>query len=314
MTDKHNIVVLGIYAADSAYKASRLPTMGETLIGSGFKLGPGGKGSNQSVAVARSGGDVAFISKIGNDPFGEMALDIYKTAGVHSRVDVHDDLPTGAAFIFVDEKTGNNAIIVYPGAAGTIDNQQIDANKNLIEGASVFVTQLEQPVPVTEYAIKMAKNAGVTTILNPAPAPAPENRFDDSIYGYCDFIVPNESEAEILVGFPVITPDDAKKAGQILCERGAKTALITLGENGIYIHNDTISQHVPAIPANVVETTGAGDAFVGGFATALSEGKDILSAVMFGNATASIAVSRAGAATSMPTRVEVENLLQKITS
>ena len=307
MTDNHKIVVLGIYAADSAYTASRMPTMGETLMGSGFKLGPGGKGSNQSVAIARSGGDVAFISKIGNDPFGEMALDIYASAGVHSRVDVSDEYPSGAAFIFVDENTGNNAIIVYPGAAGTIDNQQIDANKDCIEGADVFVTQLEQPSPVTEYAIKMAKNAGVTTIFNPAPA----NAFDDSVYGYCDFIIPNESEAEILVGFPVLTPDDAKKAGQILCDRGAKTAIITLGENGIYIHNADISQHVPVIPADVVETTGAGDAFVGGFSTAIAEGKDILSAVMFGNATASIAVSRAGTAPAMPTRQEIEDLLAK---
>ena len=307
MTDKHKIVVLGIYAADTAYKANRMPVMGETLLGSGFALGPGGKGSNQSVAIARSGGDVAFISKIGNDPFGKMALDIYSDAGVHSKVDVLDDLPSGAAFIFVDEKTGDNAIIVYPGAAGTIDNKQIDANKNIIEGADVFVTQLEQPTPVTEYGIKMAKNAGVTTIFNPAPA----NAFDDSVYGYCDFIIPNESEAEILVGFPVKNTDDAKKAAQILCDRGAKTTLVTLGEGGIYVHNDQISQHVPAIPANVVETTGAGDAFVGGFATAISEGKDILSAVMFGNATASIAVSRPGTAPAMPKREEIESLLAK---
>ena len=196
MSKKSGIVILGIFAADTAYKAKRLPHIAETLMGSGFTLGPGGKGSNQAIAAAKAGGKVTFISRVGNDPFGEMALAAYAAAGVKANVMKMDGVSSGAAFIFVDEVSGDNAIIVVPGAAGLIGIEDVDANRAAIESAQIFMTQLEQPLEAALHGLSMAKRAGVTTVFNPAPARA----IPDEIYGLCDFIVPNEVEAAELVG------------------------------------------------------------------------------------------------------------------
>lgn len=308
MADGKGIAILGIYVADTAYLAGRMPKIGETISGSGFSLGPGGKGSNQSVAAGRAGGKVSFISKIGDDPFGKMALEIYEETGVTPRVEVMSDMPSGAAFIFVNDQTGENAIIVYPGAAGTISVADVEAHRAEIENAAVFVTQLEQPAEAALAALRMARNAGVTTVFNPAPA----NPFDDECYGLCDFFVPNESEAAAIVGFEIGTEEDARRAGEEFLKRGVKTALITLGEKGVYIHSADISTRIPAISAApAIDTAGAGDAFIGGFATALSEGREIRDAVRFGCATAGIAVTRRGTAPAMPKRAEIEVLLER---
>lgn len=306
MVEKNGIAVLGIYVADTAYMANRMPDIGETLSGSGFSLGPGGKGSNQAVAAGRAGAQVDFISKIGNDPFGEMALKIYKESGVTSQVDVMEDAPTGAAFIFVNDETGDNAIIVYPGAAGTISVEDVEAHRDLIASKKVFVTQLEQPAEAALAGLKIAHDAGVTTIFNPAPA----NPFSDEIYALCDYIAPNESEAAALVGFDVTSPDDAKRAAEILLERGAKAALITLGGQGVYVHSQEVSELVPAVTnAPVIDTAGAGDAFVGGLSAALADDKPLLEAVRFACATAGIAVTRRGTAPAMPRREEIDALV-----
>lgn len=307
MRDKSGIAILGIYVADTAYMASRLPAIGETLSGSGFSLGPGGKGSNQAVAAGRAGAPVDFISKIGNDPFGEMALKIYDSAGVRPQLEVMEDMPSGAAFIFVNDETGDNAIIVYPGAAGTISVADVEARRDVIAAARVFVTQLEQPAEAALRGLQIAREAGVTTVFNPAPA----NPFDAAIYPLCDFIAPNESECAALVGFEIANDDDARRAGQILVERGVGTALITLGGQGVYIHSAEVSQCVPACTnAPVIDTSGAGDAFIGGFTAALAEGQDVVAAVRFGCATAGIAVTRRGTAPAMPERAEIEALLK----
>lgn len=303
----YDIAILGIYVADTAYQANRMPHMGETLMGSGFSLGPGGKGSNQAVAAAMAGAKTAFISKIGTDPFGQMALDIYKSSGVGAELDILDDVPTGAAFIYVNDQTGDNAIIAYPGAGNHIDTALVDAKKDVITQSKVFVTQLEHPIVAAEYALNMAKSAGVITVFNPAPMAD----FDSSVYGVCDYIIPNETEAQMLVGFAIDTPADAQKAGQILCDRGVKIAIITMGGNGVYVYGDGYNHHIPVVTTNVVDTTGAGDAFVGGFSTALAEGADTLQAVQFGNVTASIAVSRQGTAPAMPNRGDIDALLSQ---
>ncbi|MBB4195562.1 ribokinase [Rhizobium aethiopicum] len=306
MSEKSGIVILGIFAADTAYKAKRLPHIAETLMGSGFTLGPGGKGSNQAIAAAKAGGKVTFISRVGNDAFGAMALAAYAEAGVKANVMKMEGVSTGAAFIFVDEVSGDNAIIVVPGAAGLIGVEDVEANRAAIESAAIFMTQLEQPLEAALHALSIAKRAGGITIFNPAPAGA----IPDSIYGLCDFIVPNEVEAAELVGHAIETDEQARAAAHTLVDRGAKAAVITLGARGAFYHTAGQSEFVPAFSAgNVIDTTGAGDAFVGGFATAISEGRAPTEAVRFGCATAAIAVTRPGTAPAMPSRAEITALL-----
>jgi ribokinase len=302
------IVILGVFVADTAYRAERQPRMGETLLGSGFKLGPGGKGSNQAVAAGRLGADVSFITRLGRDPFADMALTTWKDAGVKPAVIETPESYTGAAYIFVDEVTGNNAIIVSPGAATLISPADIEANAGLIGSAGVFITQLEQPIDAAFRALEIAKAAGVTTILNPAPAA----KLPDNIYALCDYVTPNETETEELTGMTVETVADARRAAALLLDKGAGAALITLGEKGALLHDGHHSELVPAFRVGpVAETTGAGDAFNGGFAVGLARGLNALEAVRFGCAAAGISVTRPGTAPSMPTLAEVEALLAR---
>lgn len=251
---------------------------------------------------------MSFISKIGRDTFGDLALKTYEEAGVTAKLTVMDDQPTGAAFIYVNDSTGDNAIIVYAGAAGTIGAGDVEAARDTIAQSSVFVTQLEQPVEAARYALEIARGAGVTTIFNPAPAEA----FPEDIYSLCDFIIPNETEAAALVGFPIDTIDHAERAGEIFLSRGVGVAIITLGRRGVLFHAPGQSVHVPAVSCGpTADTTGAGDAFVGGFAAALSRGAGPLQAVRFGCTTAGIAVTRRGTAPAMPMLSEIEAVMAR---
>lgn len=307
MTERR-VVILGVFVADTTYRATRQPRTGETVLGESFALGPGGKGSNQAVAAARLGADAHFITRLGADAFGEMALASWAEAGVTPHVTRHPDSYTGAAFIFVDAATGDNAIIIAPGAGATITPGDLDAEADLIRGAGVFVTQLEQPLSAAARGLLIAHKAGVTTILNPAPA----QPLGDDLLALCDYVTPNEPEAEALTGVRVGSVDDARAAADVLLGRGVRGVVITLGERGALLHTAGRSEHVPALLAGpVVETTGAGDAFNGGFATALARGSDPLEAVRFGGAVAGVSVTRRGAAASMPSRAEVEALLAR---
>jgi ribokinase len=304
------IVILGIFVADTAYRAERQPKMGETILGKSFVLGPGGKGSNQAVAaaMASAGAKVHFITRLGKDAFADIARATWTRAGVVPEVTEDAESYTGAAYIFIEEATGNNAIIVAPGAAGRVSAADVEARADLIRGASVFVTQLEQPIPAARAALEIARAAGVRTILNPAPAAA----LDDAMLALCDIVTPNESEAEALTGRAVTSVAEAERAADALLSRGVGAVVVTLGGNGALYRDRTRSVHVPVISAGpVVETTGAGDAFNGGFAVALSEGRDIVDAVRFGCATAGISVTRPGTAPSMPSRAEIEALLAR---
>lgn len=306
------IVILGIFVADTAYRAERMPKMGETILGRTFVLGPGGKGSNQAVAAAMAqsgtGGKTHFITRLGRDDFAQIARSTWAKAGVHPEVTEDPESYTGAAFIFLEEATGNNAIIVSPGAAGRVSVDDVEARRGLIEGAAVFVTQLEQPIPAARRALEIARAAGVRTILNPAPA-AP---LQDAMLALCDFVTPNESEAEALTGLPVTSVTEAETAADALLAKGVGAVVITLGGNGALYRDRSRSVHVPVISAGpVVETTGAGDAFNGGFAVALSEGRDVVDAVRFGCATAGISVTRPGTAPAMPARAEIDALLAR---
>lgn len=301
-----DIVILGIFVADTAYRADRQPRMGETILGTSFILGPGGKGSNQSVAAAMAGGRTSLITRLGRDAFADIARNTWAKAGVTPHVTEDAESYTGAAYIFIENATGNNAIIVAAGAAGRISEADVEANRPLIEGAKVFITQLEQPIPAARRALEIARAAGVRTILNPAPA-AP---LEDDLLALCDILTPNESEAEGLTGLPVTTLAEAEAAADALLARGVGACLITLGEKGALYRDRERSVHVPVISAGkVVDTTGAGDAFNGGFAVALTEGRDVIDAVRFGCATAGISVTRPGTAPAMPSRAEIDALL-----
>jgi len=297
------VVILGVFVADTAYRAARMPAMGETIMGTSFALGPGGKGSNQAVACARMGADTHFISNLGQDDFGKLALDTWAQAGVMPHVRQIADSYTGAAHIFIEDNTGDNAIIIAPGAAALISVADVEAHQELIADADVFVTQLEQPMDAAMRGLELARAAGVPTVLNPAPAaPLP-----DGMLSLCDYVTPNETECEALTGVAVTDTAQAEAACAALIAKGVRTPIITMGEQGAYLYGHGL---VPAVNAGpVLETTGAGDAFNGAFAAALAEGASDLDAVRYGCATAGISVTRAGTAPAMPHRGEVDALL-----
>ncbi|MFD1702037.1 ribokinase [Methylopila henanensis] len=301
------VAVLGIFAADLTFRAARLPKLGETLLADGFSLGSGGKGSNQAIAAAKAGAHATLITRIGDDAFGQMARDEWTGAGVDAtHVIVSPDEPTGAAFIFVDARDGQNAIVVNGGAAAALSAADVTAARGAIGRAAVVVAQLEQPLAAATAAFELARAAGVATLLNPAPA-AP---LDDAVFRLCDIVTPNESEAELLTGITVDGEDAARRAADRLLARGAGAVLLTLGEKGALLHRPGQSLLVPAFDAGpVVETTGAGDAFTGAFAVALAEGRDLAEAARFGCAAAGISVTRPGAGRSMPLRAEIDALL-----
>jgi ribokinase len=305
MGDK--IVVLGSFVADAAFRAARLPGWGETLMGSGFALGPGGKGSNQAVAAARAGAKVQMISRLGEDAFGRLARDTWAADGIDASLVGNCATPTGAAAILIDEAKGENAIIVVPGACFTLTPADVEAVGDAIRSAGVLLTQLELPLETVERGLRLAREAGVVTILNPAPAQA----LSDAMLGLADFLIPNESEAALLTGLPVESVAQAEAAAGVLLGRGARGVIVTLGAQGALVCAEGVEAVlVSAFSVGpVVETTGAGDAFCGGFAAALGEGRGVLEAARFGCATAGISVTRAGTAPSMPRRAEIEALL-----
>ncbi len=310
-----SIVILGVFVADTAFRADRQPRLGETLIGREFRLGPGGKGSNQAVAAARAGGpelEVHFITRLGADAFGDMARALWRETGVSPalprRSPETGGAATGAAYIFIEAASGDNAIIICPGVAAEISPGDIAGNADLFEGAAVFMTQLEQPVEAALAGLETARARDVVTILNPAPAPAAP--LPAGMLALCDYVTPNETEAEGLTGIPVTSIDDARRAAAALIRAGAGAAIVTLGERGALYHDGSTGLHLPAMDAGpVVETTGAGDAFNGAFAAALAQGREPVQAVRFANAAAAISVTRPGTAPAMAGRAEIEALI-----
>jgi ribokinase len=307
--DKKSITFAGSFIADCTFRTSSLPAWGQTLMGSGFKLGPGGKGSNQAVAAARLGAKVSFICKLGEDLFGELARQTYAREGIDTSFITRTSAQcTGAASIVVDDVRGENSIIVVPGSGFELTAAELETARQLIADSALFVTQLEIPAATAKRGLELAGESGVSTILNPAPA-MPLAR---EVYPLCDYITPNEWEAAELTGIPVQSAADASCAAAKLLAMGARNVVITLGAQGALVKNSELEELVPAIDAGpVVETTGAGDAFNGGFAVALSEGMDIVSATRFGCAVAGISVTRHGTANSMPARAEVQDLLSR---
>jgi ribokinase len=281
---------------------------GETVLGSAFRMGPGGKGSNQAVAAARLGASVSIISKIGLDEFGNLARRTWADEGIDTRFVVDTaELDTGSSTITVHETTGDNAIVVVPGSGFRLTCDEIDLAHDAIAESAVFMTCLELPTDVVRYGLALATSLGIPTILNPAPA----HVLADDIYPLCGYITPNETEATRLTGVTVTDAESAARAADVLLSRGAKRVIVTLGEGGALVKTASLTQHVPAFRAGpTVETTGAGDAFNGGLAVALAEGAEILDAVRFGCAAAAISVTRHGTTPAMPRRDEVDSLVR----
>lgn len=308
MPERRRVVVLGVFNADTTYRAARLPRLGETLIGRSFALGPGGKGSNQAVAAARAGAEVHLVTRLGEDAFAEMALALWAEAGVVQVVTRDPFSHTGAACIFVEDGSGENAIVIVPGAGGRLSPADLDAQADLVAGAAVFLTQLEQPVEAARRGLEIARAGGARTVLNPAPGAAA----DPALLALCDFVTPNQAEIEQMVGIPVADPGDARRAAGALLEAGVGAVVVTLGAQGALFCDGSRSEHVGAFNAGpVAETTGAGDTFNGAFAAALARGEESVAAVRFGCAAAALSVTRAGAAPSAPARAEVDALLAR---
>jgi ribokinase len=304
------ITIAGSFVADLAFRSKSALAWGQTILGSSFRIGPGGKGSNQAVAAARLAGKVSFISKLGTDTFGDLARRTYIEEGIDTRFMFETiEHSTGAAAIIIDEISGENAIIVVPGAGYQLTEGEIAQASSRIAESAIFLTQLELAVPTVERGLKLAHDLGVPTILNPAPAmPLPE-----SVYQLCDYLTPNETEAAALTGLPVTCIEEAERAAGALLNRGARNVVVTLGAQGALVKNARLTKHVPAVNAGpVVETTGAGDAFNAGLAIALAEGREIVAATQFGCAVAGISVTRPGTAPSMPKRFEVDALLKNV--
>jgi len=300
------ITVLGIFVADLAFRTRALPAWGQTLLGAEYRLSPGGKGSNQAVAAARLGAPVSLVAKVGRDAFGALARETWRADGIDTRFCFEADEPSGAAAISVHPSTGENAIVVVPGASSLLTEAEVDRAAELIAGSAAFVAQLEVPLRVVEHALALARRHGVLTILNAAPA----RRLPRRVYALCDVLTPNEVEAAALAGRPVRSLADADRAAGVLLARGARNVVITLGRRGAFVKSAAVARHVPAFHAGpAVETTGAGDAFTGALAVALAEGRDLVAATRFACAAGAISVTRHGTSRSMPTRDEVETLL-----
>jgi ribokinase len=295
------ILVIGSSNTDMVIKTEKLPAPGETILGGKFLMNPGGKGANQAVAAARLGGKVTFVAKRGNDLFGNQAVGLLMREGIHTQYIVKDmELPSGVALITVDS-TGENSIVVAPGANGNLLQEDIPTAVFETTKYEILLLQLEIPINTVEYSAVAASEKGIKVILNPAPA----RRLSDNLLMHTWLITPNETEAEIITGVKITDIPSAEKAAEIIMKRGAKNVIITLGEAGAYIKSENFTGLIPGIKVIPVDTTAAGDVFNGALAVALSEGKALNEAVVFANKAASISVTRMGAQASAPYRNEI---------
>lgn len=301
--DKPRICVVGACNIDLISYVPRLPATGETLHGSRFHMGFGGKGANQAVMAARLGGDVAIVTKLGRDLFGENTLENFKDQDVDTRhVHFTGEAFSGVAPIAVDPE-GRNAIIIVTGANDHLSSAEIDEARPAIAAAKILVCQLEIPLEVSLHALRIAHEEGVRAVFNPAPARSDLPR---ELYCLCDVFCPNESETEILTGMPVGTVEEAERAARVMMERGAGTVVMTLGERGSLIVTADGCEHVPVEPVNAVDTTGAGDAFVGSLAYFLAIGKQLEEAVRRANTIAAVSVTAQGTQSSFPEAEDLE--------
>jgi len=292
-----DISVLGIFVADISFSGPKIPAVGETILGNKYNVGPGGKGCNQAVAIARLGGKVNFISKIGKDDYGKLALETLKKNNINTENIIQDEkLQTGVAGILVDKQSGKNAINVIVGAPNSLKISEINNQINLIKRSKIFLTQLEIPKDVILHCLKTAKENGCLTILNPAPA----SEISKEFYSYIDYFTPNETEAEFYTGIKITNEKEAKQAADKLINLGIKKIIITLGEKGLFYSDGQEEIHLKASSVKAIDTTGAGDAFNGALAFSLSKGKPIKACLELANKAAGLSTTKLGAGDAMP--------------
>ena len=297
-----NICVIGSLNMDLVVKVDKRPKGGQTVIGGDFKEVPGGKGANQAVAMARLGGNVNMIGKVGTDGFGETLLNALKNDNVNTEYINKADVATGVAMITVDSNA-ENSIVVAPGANFKVDKDYIDASIEGIEKSDIVVLQLETPMETINYALKKSKELGKYTILNPAPAV----KLDDEIISNVDLLTPNETELEILSGVDIQTEADIEKAAQIMINKGVKELIVTLGSKGSLYINKEKSIFKKAYKVNAIDTTAAGDSYTGALAVAFANDKNIEESMDFASKVGALSVQKEGAQSSLPTLEDVQN-------
>lgn len=301
------VVVVGSVNTDMVARAERLPRPGETVGGAAFAMVPGGKGANQAVAAARLGADVTFIARVGADALGEEAVRGLDAEGIHTGFISRDPtLPTGVALITVDRGTGENCITVAPGANAGLSVALVENAAAAIRSADVLVCQFESPLDAVRAALEIAHAAGCVTLLNPAPPPA--SPLPDELLALVSVLTPNETEAALLAGAGAATPPQRANA---LRAQGAASVVVTLGAKGALVVTETQEKWIPPFaPAQVVDTTAAGDCFTGALAVALAESRSLPDAALFAAAAASLSVEAAGAQPSLPTRAAAERRMR----
>lgn len=303
------ICVLGSFVVDLMGRAAHLPVPGETVRGNFFKMGAGGKGFNQGVAAHKAGGNVTMITKLGRDTFADVALRTMKELGMSTDYLAYSDgVDTGIALILVDENTSQNEILVVPGACGTMTDQDVMKAEPAIKEAQYLLMQLESNQEANLKAMELALRYGVKTVLNTAPYQPVEDEF----LSHVDIVTPNEVEAEEMTGVRVEDFASASRAAKVFFQKGVGSVVITLGSRGVFVSSEGREEIIPAYRVEAVDTTGAGDAFNGGFVVALSEGKDIWEAARFANAVAALSVERLGTTPSMPDRSEVDEFIRRM--
>ena len=296
-----DILVIGSLNADLVVRAPHFPQPGETISGEDLKVIAGGKGANQAVAAARLGANVSMLGRVGNDNFGDFLLDNLKSNHVDTTFIRRDKASTGTATIIVDSN-GQNSIVLSAGANGKVSTEDID---KIQTDAKILLLQLEIPLETVLYAARWAKKKNMMVILNPAPA----RELPDELISLVDVIVPNESELSLLTGLPVTDIASAEDAARALLQRGAKHVILTMGSRGALIVDTYTSTKVDTFKVDVVDTTAAGDAFIGGFASVL-DSSSLLDAVRYGCACGALAVTKFGAQPSLPTKEEVDKFIQ----
>jgi len=299
-----DILVVGSLNTDLVVRAPRFPQPGETISGEDLQVIAGGKGANQAVAAARLGASVSMLGRVGKDNFGDFLLDNLKSNQVDTKLVQRDGASTGTATVIVDTN-GQNSIVLSGGANGKVS--PADVNAASFPDFKLLLLQLEIPIETVFSAAERAKENNLRVILNPAPA----KQLPDGLIALTDFVIPNESELSLLTGIEIKDVATTEQAAQVLLERGAKNVIVTLGSKGALVVSDKQATYVDTFKVNVVDTTAAGDAFIGGFATALLQDQSLEASVRYGCACGALATTKFGAQPSLPTKEEVENFLNQ---
>lgn len=305
MDKKSVITVVGSFNVDITAVTPRFPVGGETVFGKNITFGAGGKGTNQAIAASRCGAEIMMISKIGTDVLSDVARKTFYDEGIGMGLIFEtDEASTGTAVIEVSEESGENKITVFSGANKLLTPGEVKAARTKIFDSDILLTQLETSLESVGTALKIASEYGRITVLNPAPY----SDIPREWYPLIDWFIPNETETELFTGIKVTDEDSARKAAEVILSEGVKNVIITMGKKGSFYTNGKEFFRVEATESEAVDTTGAGDCFCGAFCTALGEGKSVVESMKFASCAAGISVTRAGAAASMPTRAEIDEI------